>query len=210
LSRGIRTSSETRGCIITGNVHDSQYGAEFGGAEHSANVVLYDCDTGLVDYTTGRFVGSITTNDGGVINNQSILGDETSLTGSTPALTFDSTKNGTWATTEPMGALHVKSADTSGTTDRGKFGLYPTGSSNSASRWKFDVDGVTDVMQVRSNMVRFKVGTTLAFSSIADLDAPSANNKFMLLFCIDTDRSLQLVYSDETNWRYVSDNAIIS
>ena len=174
----------------------------------SAGTYYYQC--GL----HSSMLGTITILSYGFSN--TYVGDNTfsgsnSFSSSTPSFLFNSTKNsGSWAANDdPMGAIKVESADTSGPKDRGQFGLFPTGTNNSSSRWKFDVDGNINIFDIRTDIVQTTAVFKLPERAMSQLPTPSSVYRGSLSFA-NTSRGFQLVFCDGTNWLYQDTRNIIS
>ena len=215
-SRAIRVGAHQRGCVVSGIAINCNYGLDVDGVANTFDVVVKDCDNAADIPSPSTISGKVTV-DNDTSTTVTTYGNNihtgiSSFSGSTPSLLFSSTKNdGSWAANDdPMGAIKVESADTSAsTTDRGMFGLFPTGQNNSSSRWKFDVDGNINIFDIRTDVVQTTAVFKLPERAMSQLPTPSSVYRGSLSFA-NTSRGFQLVFCDGTNWLYQDSRQIIS
>jgi len=87
--------------------------------------------------------------------------------------------------------------------------LFPTGTNNSSSRWKFDVDGNINIFDIRTDVVQTTAVFKLPERAMSQLPTPSSVYRGSLSFA-NTSRGFQLVFCDGTNWLYQDTRQIIS
>ena len=209
-SRGIRVGAHQRGCVVSGITTSCDTGLHVDGVANNFDVVVQNCTTAADIPSPSTISGKVTVDNGTSTIVTTYSGDNIQ-SGSTPTLLFNSTKNsGSWAANDdPMGAIKVESADTSGPTNRGMFGLFPTGQNNSSSRWKFDVDGNINIFDIRTDVVQTTAVFKLPERAMSQLPTPSSVYRGSLSFA-NTSRGFQLVFCDGTNWLYQDTRQIIS
>ena len=130
-----------------------------------------------------------------------------------PTVNLYSTATTGFSATDPIGAFDIYSKATGGVGAglRGSFGLFPTGGTNSSNYWGFRLNTSDTLLRIDSTTVKASLPITVKFYNVVDLPTPSTALKGAIAFANDDAVSgFCPIYCTGTQWRKMSDNALVS
>jgi len=226
---GISVSNACSNVFIVGTAEDCDTGADIGGEYNETNLSLLNNTIGIQRYgdTNLRSRARLYCQNNGTNSPAAVIGDRyTDLQHGkfviaaqrSPFLDLQSWANDDLWTGENVvvGGIRFNSADTSGVGAgaRGSIELRASGATNTSNIMDFYVSSASSLgvlaQRLTSTSVRNVLPPVVPSFTVATMPTPTSDLKGAQIFVDDASGGAVIAFCDSTNWRRVTDRAIVT